>query len=84
MDGEINQLMMRNEILIYIKLLAINPDTNRAFVAPCEIQPQIAVNLYYYIDEYKRDLSHNSAAYKNAIEEILQKSIRLLTRLWVG
>lgn len=64
---------MKNEFLIYIKLLPINPETGVTFIAPCEMQPQIAVSLFYYLEEFKRDETHNSAAYKSAIEEILNK-----------
>ncbi len=64
---------MKNEFLVYIKLLAINPETNRTFSPPCEQQPQIAVNLFYYLEEFKRSEDHNLDAYKSAIEEILQK-----------
>lgn len=64
---------MKNEFLIYIKLLPINPETNRTFAAPCEMQPQIAVNLFYYLEKFKRNESHDSDAYKTVIEEILGK-----------
>ena len=63
---------MKNEFLIYIKLLAIDPETGKAFAPPCMLQPQLVFNLFYYIEEFKRDQSHNPAAYKNAIEEILK------------
>lgn len=65
---------MKNEFLIYIKLLAINPETNRTFAPVCETQPQIAVNLFYFLADFKRETTHNSQAYKSAIEEILSKT----------
>ena len=64
---------MRNEFLIYIKLLTINPETGKAFEPPCEIQPQIVFNLFYYLENFKRDKTHNSDVYQNAVREILQK-----------
>lgn len=65
---------MKNEFVIYIKLLPINPETNRTYKPPCETQPQIAVNLFYYLEEFKRNESHNSDAYKDAVREILEKT----------
>lgn len=63
---------MKNEFLIYVKLIKINPETGAAFVPICEMQPQFAVNLYYYIHDFQRKEDDNSQAYQSAIEEILR------------
>jgi hypothetical protein len=58
---------MRNEFLIYIKLL----QTGKCVAPPCELQPQIAVNLFYYIEGFKRETEHHPDSYKKAVAEIL-------------
>ena len=64
---------MKNEFLLYVKLLAINPETGVAFEPPCELQPQIAVHLNYYLQDFRRSENFNTGAYQSAVEEILQK-----------
>lgn len=66
--------MMKNEFYIYLKLLAINPETGKSYQPLCHIQPQIAVNLYHYIHEFQRVEGDNSETYSGAIKEILRKT----------
>lgn len=65
---------MKNEFFIYLKLLAINPETGKTYVPVCQMQPQIVVNLYNFIHEFRRVEEDNSEAYRAAVEEVLQKT----------
>ncbi|MBS3915559.1 MAG: hypothetical protein KG003_13775 [Bacteroidetes bacterium] len=63
--------MSFNNFMLYIRLIKINPETDRAYQVPCEITPQFCINLEEYLTSFTRTEERNNQAYENAICEVL-------------
>jgi len=61
-----------NRFTLFIKLVPLDPDTEKAMVNPCEIEPQLGVHLNEYMDTY-RFAQMNMRELGKAIEQLLDK-----------
>ena len=64
---------MQNSFLVWLKVIKLNPETQRAYEAPCAIEPQFCVNMDCYGETVARDTDGLTMfVFRNSLEEVLK------------
>lgn len=67
---------MTNTFYLYLKVIRLNPETGKAYVAPCEITPQICINLNEYVESVERD-DFNFVVFRKILVDILESAQKI-------